>query len=226
MKAIKIDIVSDIACPWCAIGYARLELALKSLSNEVSADIEWHAFELNPDPNLTPEPILPALARKYGRPEADMQASQAQMTDVATSLGLNFSKMQTRYTTNTFDAHRLVKWAATQAPQDASRSAQTTLKLALFDAYFGAALNMAEHDTLLACVKAAGLNVDSASEVLTSDSYADAVRADEQGYQQAGVNAVPAFIIGGEQGKKYLISGAQEAKTLENAIRDIANQVA
>lgn len=226
MKAIKIDIVSDIACPWCAIGYARLERALQGLNDEVSANIEWHAFELNPEPNLTPEPILPALAHKYGRPEADIQASQAQMTDVATALGLNFSKMQTRYTTNTFDAHRLVKWAATQSTEHPSGNAQTAMKLALFEAYFGDALNMAEQETLLACVKSAGLNVAAATEVLNSDSYADAVRADEQAYQQAGVNAVPAFIIGRDDGKKYLISGAQEAKTLENAIRDIANQVA
>ena len=113
MTALKIDLVSDIACPWCAIGYARLQQALATLP-ELEVALEWHAFELNPDRNANPEPILPALSRKYGRSEDEMRAAQANMMNIASALGLNFDKMQQRYTCNTFDAHRLVKWAATQ----------------------------------------------------------------------------------------------------------------
>ena len=112
MKNLHIDIVSDIACPWCAIGYARLEQAMASLQDEVSIKVQWRAFELNPDPNLVPEPILPALSKKYGRSEEEMRASQQSMMQIAADLGLNFAKMQQRFTCNTFDAHRLVKWAA------------------------------------------------------------------------------------------------------------------
>ncbi|OZB14331.1 MAG: hypothetical protein B7X58_08110, partial [Marinobacter sp. 34-60-7] len=132
MQHLKIDIVSDIACPWCAIGYARLEQAMKQMAQDAAFSIQWHAFELNPEHGSEGEPILPALARKYGRSEDEMRAAQSDMTRIATELGLNFEKMQQRFTCNTFDAHRLVKWAEGQGKA-------TEMKLALFEAYFGRA---------------------------------------------------------------------------------------
>ncbi|MEH6493266.1 DsbA family oxidoreductase [Halopseudomonas sp.] len=210
---LHIDIVSDIACPWCAIGYARLEQALASLDGELQADVEWHAFELNPNPDSKPQPILQALSRKYGRSEAEMEAAQANMIEIATGLGLNFNKMQQRYTANTFDAHRLVKWAAEQGQA-------TAMKQALFDAYFGHAENVGERDVLLRCVQGIGLDADAAQQVLASDAYVEAVRSDEARYQQAGVSSVPAFIINNQ----YLISGAQEPAYLVEALREIAQQ--
>jgi len=211
MKHVTIDIVSDIACPWCAIGYARLEKAMKELKKEMDFAIEWHAFELNPDPSGDGEPILPALSRKYGRSEDEMRENQAQMIDVAHSLGLNFEKLQERYTRNTFDAHRLVKWAG-------QHNKQTAMKQAFFEAYFGRAENIAQADVLVQCVEEIGLNGSEAREILTSNRYADDVRQDEAKYQQAGVSAVPAYIVNG----KYLISGAQEPETLIKALREIA----
>lgn len=211
MPTIQIDIVSDIACPWCAIGYARLEQAMASLQTELQFTVEWHAFELNPDPALQPEPILPALAKKYGRSEAEMAASQANMMQIATDLGVNFSKLQQRFTCNTFDAHRLVKWAAPQGKA-------TQMKQALFDAYFGHAANVADHCVLLDCVAAIGLNISEAESVLSGNAFADVVRADEAKYQQAGISSVPAFIIN----QKYLISGAQEPAQFIAAFRQIA----
>ncbi|MDX1635239.1 MAG: DsbA family oxidoreductase [Marinobacter sp.] len=213
MKTLKIDIVSDIACPWCAIGYARLEKAMAELRDSLDFDIEWHAFELNPDPKAAGEPILPALSRKYGRSESEMAAAQAQMTEIAHDLGLDFSRMQERHTCHTFDAHRLVKWAGEQ-------SRQTELKQALFDAYFGKAADVSDPEVLVNCVEAAGLDTEQAREILASGDYADAVRRDEAHYQQAGVSAVPAFVINGQ----YLISGAQEPETLVQAFREIASQ--
>lgn len=211
MTTMTIDIVSDIACPWCAIGYARLHQAMETLKDEMDFTVQWHAFELNPDPAGDGEPILPALSRKYGRSEDDMRANQAQMMEIARGLGLNFEKLQERYTRNTFDAHRLVKWAGEQGRQ-------TEMKMAFFEAYFGRAENISNPDTLVYCVEAIGLDGARAREVLASDQYADAVRTDEAQYQQAGVSAVPAFIIN----QKYLISGAQEPDTLVNAFREIA----
>ncbi|WP_372985609.1 DsbA family oxidoreductase [Marinobacter sp.] len=211
MNKMQIDIVSDIACPWCAIGYARLEQAMEQLAPEYDFTVQWHAFELNPDHSGEGEPILPALARKYGRSEDEMRATQSQMMTIAKDLGLNFEKMQERFTCNTFDAHRLVKWAGEQGRQ-------TAMKQALFDAYFGRAENVSDRDVLLSCVENAGLDSAKAAEVLDSDQFAEVVRKDEATYQQAGVSAVPAFIIN----NKYLISGAQEPDALVRAFQEIA----
>jgi predicted DsbA family dithiol-disulfide isomerase len=213
MSTIKIDLVSDIACPWCAIGFARLEQALASLP-ELNVELEWHAFELNPDKNAPNEPILPALARKYGRSEDDMKAAQSNMMDIAAKLGLNFTKMQQRYTCNTFDAHRLVKWAATF-------DKATPMKLALFDAYFGDGHSVSETEVLLLCVEQAGLNKIEAAKILLSEDYVDTVQSDIAKYQAAGISSVPAFIIN----NKYLISGAQEPEQLATALKQIASEV-
>jgi predicted DsbA family dithiol-disulfide isomerase len=213
MTTVQIDIVSDIACPWCAIGYARLEEAMKELKGEMEFNIEWHAFELNPDPSGDGEPILPALSRKYGRSEDDMRANQSQMMEIAQGLGLNFEKLQERHTRNTFDAHRLVKWAGEQGKQ-------TEMKMACFEAYFGRAENISDADVLVKCVESIGLDGNEAREILASERYANAVREDEAKYQQAGVSAVPAYIVN----DKYLISGAQEPETLINAFREIRSE--
>ncbi|MFT6431474.1 MAG: putative DsbA family dithiol-disulfide isomerase [Halopseudomonas sp.] len=213
MKNMQIDIVSDIACPWCAIGYARLEKAMKTLNNELKFEVQWHAFELNPDSTSDGEPILQALSRKYGRSAAEMEAAQRNMMDIAEELGLNFSLMQERYTHNTFDAHRLVKWAGEQ-------DRQTDMKMAFFEAYFGRAENISDAEVLIGCAEKIGLDGAQAKAILKSDAYSEAVRADEARYQQAGVSAVPAFIIN----QRHLISGAQEPDILVNAFREIAAQ--
>lgn len=220
MTQLRIDLVSDIACPWCAIGYARLQQALESLHGAIEVDLHWRAFELNPDPALVPEPILPALCRKYGVPAAQMQQSQQMLMQLAAGLGLNFSGMEQRLTCNTFDAHRLLKWAAAAYTATAAQSvsAQTALKLALFEAYFGRAEQVSEHDVLLRCVAAAGLDADAAAQVLLSTQFADDVRAEEAAYQQAGISSVPAFVIN----QRYLISGAQEPAQLAETLQQIA----
>jgi predicted DsbA family dithiol-disulfide isomerase len=215
MNKLQIDIVSDIACPWCAIGYARLEQAMAQLASDYEFAVQWHAFELNPSHSGQGEPILPALARKYGRSENEMRAAQSNMMTIAKGLGVNFEKLQERLTANTFDAHRLVKWAAEQGKQ-------TEMKQALFEAYFGKALDVSDPDVLLGCVEILGLDPALARQVLESDQYAAAVREDEAKYQKAGVSSVPAFIIN----RKYLISGAQEPEVLVKAFQDISAESA
>lgn len=213
MKHLHIDIVSDVACPWCAIGYARLEHAKQTLSGEIEFTEHWRAFELNPDDQAEPEPILPALARKYGRSESEIQASQADMMAIAKSLGINFDKMQERYTCNTFNAHRLLKWAATQ-------DKATFLQKALFEAYFGRAEDVSKTGVLLGCAEAAGLDSAEAQRILESDDFGQAVIDEEHAYQRAGVTAVPGFIVN----ETYLISGAQDTDTLVEAFRNIARE--
>lgn len=215
MHTLQIDIVSDIACPWCAIGYARLKQAMEKLGPDYQFNVEWRAFELNPYHSGKGEPIVPALAKKYGRSEHEMRAAQSQMMTIAKELGVNFDKLQERLTANTFDGHRLVKWAADQGQQ-------TAMKLALFEAYFGKALDIADKDVLLDCVGALGLDQADAQKMLASDQYEAAVRQDEETYQNAGVSSVPAFIIN----RKYLISGAQDSDVLVKALRDISEEAA
>ncbi|MBU2182270.1 MAG: DsbA family oxidoreductase [Gammaproteobacteria bacterium] len=214
MTTLKIDLVSDIACPWCAIGYARLQQALSSLPG-LQTELEWHAFELNPDKNAPQEPILPALSRKYGRSEDEMRAAQANMMQIAADLGLNFTRMQQRFTCNTFDAHRLVKWAATYHKA-------TAMKLALFAAYFGDAKDVSNVDVLANCAEEAGLDKTEAGRILASDDFSDIVREDIAKYQQAGISSVPAFIIN----NRYLISGAQEPAQLAASLQQIAGEMA
>ncbi|WP_022964534.1 DsbA family oxidoreductase [Halopseudomonas pelagia] len=211
MKTLHIDIVSDIACPWCAIGYARLKLAMRELAGELGFNVQWRAFELNPDQDAEPMPILDALSRKYGRSVAEMEATQSNMMSIAQELGLDFTRMQERYTRNTFDAHRLVKWAGEQGKQ-------TEMKMALFDAYFGKAADIADSKILAGCAESIGLSAAQAIEILNSTDFAQAVRDEETTYQQAGVSAVPAFIIN----QQYMIAGAQEPGTLVEALREIA----
>lgn len=215
MSNIQIDIVSDIACPWCAIGYARLERAMAQLKSDHEFSVQWRAFELNPTHDGQGEPILPALARKYGRSEEEMRAAQANMMSIARELGVNFEKLQERRTANTFDAHRLVKWAAQQ-------NRQTQMKQALFESYFGEAKDVSDHDVLLGCAEAAGLDENAARDVLESDQFAAEVREEEATYQRAGINSVPAFIIN----RKYLISGAQDPDVLVKALLDISSEAA
>ena len=215
MNKIQIDIVSDIACPWCAIGYARLEQAMEQLGPEYEFTVQWHAFELDPGQSGEGDPILQALAKKYGGSEEDMRANQRHMMTVAKDLGLNFDKLQERLTCNTFDAHRLVKWAGEQ-------DQQTVMKQALFEAYFGKAMNVSDQNVLLGCVEGLGLDPEKAKHVLESDQYTAAVREDEATYQKAGVTSVPAYIIN----SKYLISGAQEPKTLVQALQEISAEAA
>jgi len=215
MNKIQIDIVSDIACPWCAIGYARLERAMAQLGPDYEFTVQWHAFELNPAHSGQGEPILPALAKKYGRGEDEMRAAQANMMAIAKDLGVNFEKLQERLTANTFDAHRLVKWADAQGQQ-------TAMKQALFEAYFGKAMDVSDQGVLLSCVETLGLDPAQAKQVLESDQFTTAVREDEAKYQKAGVTSVPAFIIN----SKYLISGAQEPDVLVKTLQDISAEAA
>ncbi|SEP08803.1 DsbA family oxidoreductase [Aquisalimonas asiatica] len=211
MNHLTLDIVSDVACPWCAIGYKRLELAMAEVEGEITFDVRWQPFQLNPDMPPEGEDILEHLTGKYGRSAEEMQAAQQQMTDIAHGLGLDFSRMQERRAHNTFDAHRLLAWAAGQGRQ-------TALNLALFDAYFGQALNPSDPAVLQDAAESVGLPGDAARQLLSSDDYAEQVRREEAYYKQAGVTGVPAFIIAG----RYVISGAQEPQTLANAFREIA----
>jgi predicted DsbA family dithiol-disulfide isomerase len=214
MQTLRIDLVSDIACPWCAIGYRRLEQALEMLNNEIDVELVWQPFELNPDMPPEGEPILDHLCRKYGQDADSIEQMQGEMINLASDLGLNFNGARARRAHNTFDAHRVLAWAAEQGQE-------TALQLALFDAYFGEAKRPSDPVVLREAAQQVGLDGEAAEAIARSERYAETVRAAEQRFIQAGVSAVPGFVIDG----RYLISGAQPATQLSDAIRQIANDI-
>jgi len=210
---VRIDFVSDVSCPWCVIGLKSLEQALDKLQDTVAADIHFQPFELNA--NMAPEgqDIGEHIAEKYGSTPEQMAQSREAIRARGEALGFTFSMDKRGRIYNTFDAHRLLHWA-----ELAGR--QRELKMALFDAYFTQGQDPSSHEVLLKAVAGAGLDADTAAEVLSSGQYADEVRAREQFYQQNGISSVPAIIIN----ERHLISGGQPPEVFEQALRQIIAQ--
>lgn len=212
---LHIDFVSDVACPWCAIGLASLQQALAKLDGSVEADIRLQPFELNPQVPPEGEDANQHLMQKYGIGEAQMEASRAAIRERAAPLGVAINTGHGSRVWNTFDAHRLLHWAALEDPASA-----LALKRALFRAYFTDQENVADRDVLVRNAGDVGLDAAQARRVLESDAYAADVRAQEQRYLQAGIHSVPTTIIDG----KWVIPGGQPPEVFEGALRDIATK--
>jgi len=208
---MKIDFVSDVVCPWCAIGLQSLELALARLGDEVQAELHFQPFELNPQMAPEGQDIAEHLAEKYGATAAQSEATRTAIRERGAALGFTFRMDKRDRIYNTFDAHRLLYWAGTQGQQKA-------LEHALFRAYFTAGENVAAHDVLVRAAGAAGLDTAQAQQVLASGAYADEVRERERFYQAQGIHAVPAVIVN----DRHLISGGQPVEVFEQALRQIA----
>jgi predicted DsbA family dithiol-disulfide isomerase len=214
MTHLQLDIVSDVSCPWCIIGYQALQEALRRLNAEITVDITWHPFELNP--NMPPEgqDINEHLGQKYGIDQAQIEQNREAIKQRGASVGYDFGNRGSGRIYNTFDAHRLLHWAK-------QNHEQTKLKLALFDLYFKNAGNPSDHQQLLNVVETVGLDVDAAKKVLNSDAYAQDVRAEQLYYQRSGISSVPAVIVN----NKHLISGGKPADAFENALRQISAEI-
>jgi len=213
---LKIDFVSDIACPWCAVGLGALEQALDSLQGEVKADIRFQPFELNPNLAEGGQDLFEHLNQKYGS-SAEQQAQMYQNIKArGAEVGFAFHPTGRGRIFNTFDAHRLLYWAEVTA----DASTQHRLKKAFFEAYHGRGENIESHAVLLAAVNSLGLDGAAAQTVLESDTYAQEVKEREHFYTNAGISAVPAVIIN----DRHLISGGQPAHVFAQALRDIAAQ--
>ena len=210
---LRIDFVSDVVCPWCAIGLAALEQALAGMAGDVRAEIHFQPFELNPQIAAEGEDIAEHLQRKYGLTEAQLAENQERIRERGAALGFTFGVGARRRTYNTFDAHRLLHWAGTQG-----EGQQSALKHALLIAYFTEGRNVSDHATLLDIVRSVGLPVEVARNVLESDLFAAEVRADEVRYRESGINSVPAVIIN----QRHLISGGQPVEVFARALRQIA----
>lgn len=210
-KTLKIDFVSDVACPWCVIGLGGLTQALKTLEGEVAAEIHFQPFQLNPDMVKGGTNHLDYITKKYGSTREQALANGAAIAVRAADLGFTMNRDENSRVFNTFDAHRLLHWAGT-------KGRQLTLKRALFEVYFTANRDTSDPEVLVAAATAAGLDPDEAREVLTSGRYADEVRAAEEHWRRAGITSVPSVIVN----DKYLISGGQPPEAFEQALRNIA----
>ena len=210
---LRIDFVSDVACPWCAIGLASLQQALTRLDETVKAEIHLQPFELNPQLPFEGEDANEHLMRKYGMGEEQLEANRAAIRERAAALGLAFNMHNGSRIYNTFDAHRLLHWAELE-----NRDLALALKRALLRAYFSDGENVADREVLVRVARETGLDADAARRVLDSGAYADEVRTQEHHYQQAGIHSVPATIVNGQ----YLISGGQPPEMFEQALREIA----
>jgi predicted DsbA family dithiol-disulfide isomerase len=211
MTRIRLDIVSDIVCPWCVIGYKRLELAMRELADEMEFEIEWRPFELNPDMPPEGEDAGDHIVRKYGISREQAEENRQRIAMIGRELGVAFLTGEGRRIYNTFDAPRIMHWAREQG-------AQTPLSLALFHAYFTEGRNPSDPEVLRQAAESVGLNGAAVIDILGSDRYRQEVRAEEHRYTAAGIRSVPAYIIN----NTYLISGGQEPATFVKALRQIA----
>ena len=210
---LKIDFVSDLSCPWCAIGLRALEQAADRLKDEVALDLHFQPFELNPQMGPEGQDIGEHLQQKYGASLEQSQRNGEAIAARGAELGFTFGLDKARRIYNTFDAHRLLHWAETQG-------LQRVLQHALFKAYFTDGQNPGSHEVLVRVAGEVGLNPDAARELLASDRYASEVREREQFYQQQGIHSVPAIIIT----DRHLIQGGQPVAVFEQALRQIAAQ--
>ena len=210
MKTLRIDFVSDVVCPWCAVGLASLEQALRQLQGEVEAEIHFQPFELDPYMPAGGMDVAENLKRKYGMSDAQLAENQERIRQRGADLGFRFDFNARSRTWNTFDAHRLLHWAGIEGPQ-------FNLKLALLQAYHGDGENVSDHATLVRIATGVELDAERAAAILASNEYADAVRAEEQFFVRSGINSVPAVIID----QQHLISGGQPVEVFERALREI-----
>lgn len=215
LPVLRIDFVSDIACPWCAIGLASLKQAIQNLSDEVRVELHFQPFELNPEMGPEGEDTTARLKRKYQLSDEQLEANRANIRERAAELGLVIELGNGARSWNTFDAHRLLHWAGTLAPDKV-----LTLKQDLFRACFARHENISDPEVLSRIAARAGLDENAARALLASEDYADQVRALEASYQRAGIHSVPSIIINGE----HLIQGGQPVETFEQALRELAGE--
>jgi predicted DsbA family dithiol-disulfide isomerase len=208
---LKIDFVSDVSCPWCAIGLKSLETALANIKGDVAVDLHFQPFELNPKMGADGQDIVEHIAEKYGSTPADIERNRENITARGAAVGFQFNMQKRGRIYNTFDAHRLLHWAELEGKQEA-------LKNALFTAYFTEGRNPSDHAVLIDVAQQVGLDAKRAAEILKSDEFAADVRAREKFYTDRGIQAVPSVIINDQ----HLIQGGQPAEVFERALRQLA----
>src|SRR6478735_4269495 len=209
MPSLKLEVWSDIACPWCYVGKRRLESALKQFPHASQVELIWRAFELDPGaPRERPRDVshVEFIARKYGMSVAQAQKSTDHLVQLASAEGLAFDFTNIR-SGNTFDAHRLVHLGLERGLQDA-------VKERMLKAYFEQGELMSDHGTLVRLASEAGLDAGEVTDVLAGDTFAAAVRAEEAEARELGISGVPCFVFD----RRFAVSGAQSSEVMLNAL--------
>ena len=206
---MQIDFISDVACPWCAVGLNSLERALARIGDDIPVTIRFQPFELNPQMGPEGEDTTEHLARKYRIGPEQVAANREHLRERGAEVGFEFGPRERIW--NTFDAHRLLLWAGLQGRQ-------RELKHALLEAYHGRGENPGDPHVLERAAEAAGLDVAAAREVIASDRHAEDVRNEERHWQDLGIQSVPAIVIDG----RHLIQGGQPPEVFERALRRLA----
>jgi predicted DsbA family dithiol-disulfide isomerase len=207
---VRIDIWSDVVCPWCYIGKRRFESALADFPHAAEVDVVWHSFELDPTAERSTDvPPAERLAAKYGLTVEQAQQANDKLTATAADEGLEFHLDEAR-SGNSFDAHRLLHLAA----HTAGPGLQNQLKERFLRAYFTERVAIGDPAELARLAVEVGLDADAVERVLASDEYAEDVRADEAQAHTYGISGVPFFVVD----DKYGISGAQPSELFAQAL--------
>lgn len=206
--ALQIDIVSDVMCPWCIVGYRQLEQALAQTG--VGAFIRWHPFELNPQMPPEGQNTAEHIAEKYGASPEQSAQNRAHLVQIGQGLGIDFQFTPDSRIVNSLAAHQLLHWAQ-------EHNLQHPLKLALFEAHFTQGRDVSDHAVLVDVAESVGLDRTKAAEVLESGSHADAVRELEGVWTGQGISGVPAMVFEG----KYLVTGAQGSDNYSQVIQQV-----
>lgn len=208
---VTIDFISDVVCPWCALGATALEQAIANLAGEVKVELTFKPFELNPDMPAEGENAVAHMMRKYGRSAEEVASGKRMLMERGEAIGFTFDLEKRSHFYNTFDAHRLLFWALQQGRQ-------VELKKTLLRGYFTDGQNVSEHETLARLAAEAGLRIEGARQVLGSTAYANEVRELEAFYREHGINSVPAMVLNGRQ----LVSGSQSVSYYEQMLREMS----
>lgn len=210
-SALQIDIISDVMCPWCIVGYRQLEKALAAL--EVGAFIRWHPFELNPQMGPEGQNLTEHIAEKYGATPDQSAQNRAQLVAIGNGLGIDFQFGADSRIVNSFAAHQLLDWAQ-------EMNLQHPLKLALFEAHFTDRKDVSNPSVLVDVAESVGLDRAVAEEVLRSESHAKVVRDRQAVWTSQGISGVPSMIFEG----KYLVTGAQGAENYEQILQKVLSE--
>ena len=208
---LKVDFVSDISCPWCAVGLHSLEQAIDRVRDGIRVDVHLQPFELNPQMGIHGQDIAEHLMQKYGSTPAQLEQNREAIRQRGEGVGFTFNQRNRIY--NTFDAHRLLHWAGLEGAD-----LQLALKHALLRAYFTDGEDISLHAVLVRVAGSVGLDAQRAQAILASDEYAADVRSQQRYYTSHGIHSVPAVIIN----ERHLISGGQPVEVFEQALRNIA----
>ena len=210
---LRIDIISDVMCPWCIIGYRQLAIALED--SNVDHEIHWHPFELNPNMLAEGQDVGEHLAEKYGTTPAESEANRANMTALGKELGFEFNFVDGFRMHNTFNTHQLLHWANEQGRKN-------DLKQALFAAHFTNARNLSDDAVLVDIAAEIGLDRDEATAALSDQKFASNVRQEQKIWTQQGISGVPAVVFDSQ----HLVTGAQGVDNFKSILNQLQRQSA